>query len=149
MLTYQNGRFYLGDASFALPDNCKVDGYSEFPSHNGLLLHAPDGSYRMDISFEAYDGDARAFLQNMADDQECGASPEPFIFGGLHGWELDQNHSDATRRSLAFDVNGGYDPDEEGKPNILEIIVWSEDNVPWDKIRIDKTFCELLAGIQG
>ncbi len=149
MLTYKNGRFYCGDASFALPDNCMVDGFSEYAtSHDGLTIYSKDGQYSMDISFDTFDGDAKADLENMAEEQECGFSPVPIVFGSLHGWELNQDHPDATGRTIAFDVNGGYDPGEE-KLNILEIIVWSKEKLPWETIKNSKTFCDLLGSIQS
>ena len=149
MLTYQNGRFYCGYASFAIPDNCKIDGINQYAgSHNGLMIYAPDGSYSMDISYDAYDCCARDHLIHMAEEQESVYDPIPFTFAGLQGWELNEDRPDGIGRTIVFDVNGGYDPCEEGKINVLEIIVWSEKGLPWDTIRTSASFCNLLGGLQ-
>ncbi len=149
MLTYRNDRFYCGDASFVIPDNCKVDGFNEYAgSHDGLVIFAPDGSYCMDISFSSHDCCARDHLIRMAEDLESGYNPIPFSFAGLQGWEINEDHLEHTGKTIAFDVNGGYDPCEEGKANILEIIVWSEKDLPWDTVRTSASFCNLLGGLQ-
>ena len=151
MLTYRRGRFYYGDASFALPDNCFIVTNGDYPSDNGFSIRPLDETFTITIDFLYNEhGSHDGLIQTIEGAYEKAGSfdvtPVKFIYS--RGWEVTYPSDNLFSHDIWLDVSPNIDNDEGERFNILSLLISSESCFDINLIKATDLFQSLVDNIR-
>ena len=150
MLTYRNGRFYRGNASFALPNGCKLVTDGTYCQDDGIAIRPQDERFTIEIDFLHRGTDLKAELTQVVETgfQRKGiAAPSPVRYAHANGWEITYPDSKLFSHEIWLEANKDYDFGGDEPLNVLALLITSENCRDIEEIRRTHLFCELVDGI--
>lgn len=150
MLTYNNGRFYCGNASFALPNGCKLVTDGTYCQENGVAIRPQDERFTIEIDFLHRGDDLGTELMRVVETgyQMRGiAEPAPVRYAHAEGWEITYPNSKLFTHEIWLEVNKSYDFGEDEPLNVLALLITSEECSDIEEIKGTPLFRELVDGI--
>ena len=150
MLTHNNGRFYCGSASFALPNGCKLVTDGTYCQENGLAIRPQDGRFTIEIDFLHRSEDIKADLIHAVETgyrKEGIAEPTPVQYAHASGWEITYPKSRLFTHETWLAVNAGYDFGGDEPFHVLALLITSEVCRDIEEIKSTELFRDLANGV--
>lgn len=146
MLTYCDGRLYLGKVSFALPNNCKIVTDPDLIPLCGVVICSPDESFYLDIDFSSARTSAEYDLNHYMENDPKTPKATPFIAPNAKGWERTLSLAPCLDHEIAFDVETGVH-DAAGPVNLFSIIITPKGSTTISDVKKSKIFQDLVDSI--
>ncbi len=133
MLVYNNGRFYAGKSSFALPNGSRINTDLELVHKCGFGVYPPSGEeYYVDVEYCTANESAEKALRQDLKELGLDTIPKPVKFEKAMGWEATTHLPTESVYEVWFDVNQNS---EEAVETRLEIIVSAKTSEDIAKIK--------------
>ena len=146
MLVYNNGRFYAGKSSFALPNGSRINTDLELVHKCGFGIYPPSGnSYYIDVEYCFANESAETALSQDLEALGLDTIPKPVKFEKATGWEATTHLSTESVYEVWFDVNQNS---EEAVETRLEIIVSAKTSEDIAKIKDSEFVQQFLNSIE-
>ena len=143
MLYYQNGRFYLGSLSFALPDDIALSTCEDVEYEDFFSMYATDETVHILLYPEFSDDSPEEFFDSLEPDtfrRLCEA--QPIVCGGLSGYFMPYTTGDRTSCEYRFEMT-----DRESENNTFCMLAES-DCLKYPEILGHRVVQELLQSLQ-
>ena len=151
MLIYRRGRFFYGDASFALPDNCFIVTNDDYPSENGFSIRPLDETFTINIDFLYNElGSRDGLIQTIEGAYENAGSfdvrPVKFIYSS--GWEVSYPSDSLFSHDIWLDISPNIDNNDGECFNIFSLLISSRTCFDINSIKATDLFQSLVDNIR-
>ena len=146
MLIYKDGCFHVGNVSFILPDDIALDTSSDEICGQGFHLHAPDGSFTVQIDCKESENTAYREIEHNFDGQfsyKLIGEIKKITAGGFDGYKAFYEDEISLNEEYAFDLT------DCGEYTLLDIYVMIHKNSEdYDETYKNRIVTEILDGIR-
>ena len=145
MMYYRNGRFYLGNLSFALPDDIALDTCQGADYEDTFEIHSTDEALCVHLYAEYSDVSPKEFFEGDSlepDTFQRLSGIQPILCGGLYGYFLPYTTGERNYCEYRFRLI------DEASGNNTFCIVTRSECLEYTEILAHRVVQELLESIQ-
>ncbi len=146
MFIHNNGRFYIGNLSFMLPNGIVYDAKNTEVTNKGFFVKALDGSFTIQVDLqEATSGAEKAimFYLTEIESYKLIGEKEAYRLGKLRGCKILFENKKLMHEEYAFDI------EDNQFGNMLDILVTIKKDAPdYNEAYKDRVLKEILGSFR-